>query len=128
MNPTTNTRNLLAANPAGIPIRLNRLLGVLVLPFTLAACAPHSWGPEPGFDAYLNKVQQVCGNQRIGSYQIGWDLLNNNNDAAFLDATSRLYYGKISRQDYASYVAVFANTTADSPGISCVISQLPPQP
>lgn len=106
--------------------RLRHLAGAMLLPLALAACAPHAWGPEPGFDAYLDRVQQACGNMRIGSFMIGWDLINSQNPA-FLDATSRMYYGKISRQDYAGFVASFASTSPDSPGIGCVIGQLPPQ-
>lgn len=93
---------------------------------TLAACAPDAWKPAPGFDGFLNQVQNACYYQRIGLVNVGDMLINPGNMQAgyFIDETSRLYYGKITRDSWTSAVTAFIQGRASDPGVQCVLEQL----
>lgn len=104
----------------------------------LAACAPDAWKPAPGFDGFLTQVQNACYYQRIGMVNVG-DMLNNPGNMQsiyFTDQTSRLYYGRISRDNWTSAVTAFIQGRASDPGVQCVLgeldkaqaSQVPPPP
>jgi hypothetical protein len=98
-----------------------RALVAALLPVALAACAPDAWRPDDPFEAFLDQVQNKCGEMRIGSRSIGGDLLQDP-DPYFLDVTSRYYHRKISGQNYAEALAGSFGTTSDSPGILCVLN------
>ena len=93
---------------------------------TLAACAPDAWKPAPGYDGFLNQVQNACYYQRIGMVNVG-DMLSNPGNMQsvyFMDETSRLYFGKISRENWTSAVTAFIQGRASDPGVQCVLDQL----
>jgi hypothetical protein len=92
----------------------------------LAACAPDAWKPAPGYDGFLTQVQNACYYQRIGLINVG-DMLTNPGSMQstyFIDETSRLYYGKITRDNWTSAVTAFIQGRADDPGVRCVLDQL----
>jgi hypothetical protein len=93
---------------------------------TLAACAPDAWKPSPGFDGFLNQVQNACYYQRIGLINVGDMLTNPGNmqSGYFIDQTSRLYFGKITRDSWTSGVTAFIQGRASDPGVQCVLGQL----
>lgn len=93
----------------------------------VTACAPNAWRPDPRYAAFLDQVQNKCGNERIGSREIGRrnstsDLTQ---DAYFLDLTSRFYHGEIPRDDYANSLAGSYGGAADSVGIRCLLGLIP---
>jgi|PlaIllAssembly_1097288.scaffolds.fasta_scaffold162820_3 hypothetical protein len=91
----------------------------------LVGCAPGAWNEQSPFDQFIYKLQSVCPYARAGQWQMysgGAQLVNN---ATFLDLTSRLYYGKISRSQYASAVAAQTFGREDDPAIQCVFNNLP---
>jgi hypothetical protein len=104
----------------------------------LTACAPDAWKPSPGYDAFLGQVQNACYYQRIGLINVGDMLANpgNSQSGYFIDETSRLYFGKISRENWTSAVTAFIQGRAGDPGVQCVLgeldkaraSQVPPPP
>ena len=96
-------------------------LVVALFPVVLAACAPDAWRPDDPFEAFLDQIQNKCGEMRIGSRSIGSDLLQNP-DPYFLDVTSRYYHREISGQSYAEALAGSFGTTPDAPGILCVLN------
>jgi hypothetical protein len=108
-----------------MPPRTARIAAVAITA-TLAACAPDAWKPAPGFDGFLNQVQNACYYQRIGLINVGDMLTNPGNMQAgyFIDETSRLYYGKITRENWTSAVTAFIQGRASDPGVQCVLSQL----
>ncbi|MCU0804012.1 MAG: hypothetical protein MUF79_02835 [Burkholderiales bacterium] len=104
----------------------NRFRAALVIAAAgLAGCAPGAWNEQSEFDQFIYKLQSVCPYARAGQWQMysgGAQLVNN---ATFLDLTSRLYYGKISRTQYASGVAAQTFGREDDPAIQCVFNNLP---
>ncbi|WP_153145450.1 hypothetical protein [Dechloromonas sp. H13] len=108
-----------------------RVLLALALSLPLAACAPDAWRPDSPYDAFLAQVQNKCWNLDIGGREIN-SLLNDQGDAAtgayFLDLTSRYFNGRISRENYVEALSTSYNTRPDSPGIRCVLEQMPSDP
>jgi hypothetical protein len=92
----------------------------------LAACAPDAWKPAPGYEGFLTQVQNACYYRPIGIVNVGDMLTNPGSMQAtyFIDQTSRLYYGKISRDAWVSGVTAFIQGRADDPGVRCVLDQL----
>lgn len=106
----------------GRTIRIATPLAAVVL----AACAPDAWKPSPGYDAFLNQVQKACYYQRIGLVNVGDMLANPGNmqSSYFIDQTSRLYFGKISRAEWTTGVTAFIQGRAADPGVQCVLTEL----
>ena len=92
----------------------------------VAACAPDAWRPAPGFDAFLDQVQIACRSQRIGLYTVG-DMLGSPGSlqaTKFIDATSRLYFGKVTPDNWTTSVTTVFQGRASDPGVRCVLEQL----
>lgn len=98
----------------------------LLCAVALGACAPDAVQPAPGFDAFLDRVQTVCYYQRIGEVTIGDALVSPGSEWAgyFMDETSRLYFGKISRENWVMAITAFMQGRADDPGVRCVLDLL----
>ena len=109
------------------PVRARLLFGAAVLPLVFAACAPDAWKVNPTYDAFLNKVQQVCGNKSMGEPTVN-DLMNQDSpmySVYFVDLTSRFVLGKISQQDYVSGV-MSVGGGRESEGLKCILAQKTP--
>jgi hypothetical protein len=102
----------------------------LLAPVLLAACAPDAVKPSPGYQGFLTQVQNACYYQRIGVVNVGDILTDPGNMQAtyFIDETSRLYFGKITRDNWTSSVTAFIQGRADDPGVRCVLDQLDKAP
>jgi hypothetical protein len=103
---------------------------------TLAACAPDAWQSykATGFNEYLNTVQKNCQPFWIGSNQMrtidasSWQGQGGGFDQ-WLDATSRLYYNRMTPAQYRESIQALAMTSNDARtnrSIDCTIAQLPP--
>jgi hypothetical protein len=92
----------------------------------IAACAPDAIKPSSGYDAFLNQIQNACYYRPIGIVNVGDMLTNPGNmqSTYFIDQTSRLYFGKISRDAWVSGVTAFIQGRADDPGVRCVLDEL----
>lgn len=112
-------------------MRFPRAYLALALSFPLAACAPDAWRPDSPYEAFLDQVQNKCWNLDIGGREIN-SLLSSQSDAAtgavFLDLTSRYFNGRITRENYVEALAANYNARPDSPGIRCVLDQMPRDP
>lgn len=110
---------------------------VAVLTLALSGCGADGFSRDAviessASDAFLDRVQRNCGTLTLGEESLA-GLLNPNEDDAsfedssdsitFLDATSKLYLGQFSRQDYADFVdsAFMGNNQA---ALSCIYGQL----
>ncbi len=107
-------------------------LPALLLSLTLSGCAPDAWRPDSPYEAFLDQVQKQCWSLDIGPYEIN-TLLNDttngaSNNAYFLDLTSRMFNGQITQSNYAETLATFFTTKPDSPGIRCILAQMPKDP
>jgi hypothetical protein len=102
-----------------------RLLYVLALVTAQSGCAPGAWNDQSGFDAYLDTIEDACP-QRIGQATIS---TLEDNDASFLDTTSKLYYGKIDAAGYRQFITAFhGSSTETQQGIDCIVAHLPKLP
>jgi hypothetical protein len=115
--------------PAMLPPALAAMPRRLVLVLTLAAvqsgCAPGAWNDQSSFDAYLDVIEDACP-QRIGQATIS---TLENNDASFLDTTSRLYYGKIDAAAYRQFITAFHGSSAQTnQAVDCIVAHLPDTP
>lgn len=97
----------------------NALVTVL-LPVVLGACAPDAWRPDSRYEAYLDQMQNKCGELRLGGRSIGDDLLQES-DAYFLDVTSRYYHDEISEKSFVGALSGTYDAAPDSPGILCIL-------
>jgi len=80
---------------------------------------------SPQYDAFLNRLQQACAGQTIGSARVD-NLIEDSETSAggyFTDQTSRLYFGTTSPQDYATGVSAFLNGWPSDPGVKCVLRE-----
>jgi len=99
-----------------------RLVFFLALAASQSGCAPGAWDDQPGYDAFLDTIENECP-QRIGGVVIS---TLENHDASFLDSTSRLFYGKMDAAAYRQFIAAFHDSSAETEqAVSCIIAHLP---
>ena len=107
----------------------SRVSMALALALPLAACAPDAWRPDSPYEAFLNQVQNKCWNLDLGGQEIN-SLLSGGGASSsgdyFIDLTSRMFNGQISVANYVDTLSAFYNTKPDSPGIRCILQQMPP--
>ncbi|XQU75893.1 Lipoprotein [Cupriavidus sp. H18C2] len=121
----------IATDPA-MP-RLPLLLAALTASIGLAACAPDSFRnyEARGLNSYLDKVQDVCANTRLGSQPLGEWLRSGSDDSDsnyvyWLDQTSRLYYNRITVPQYRDAIAAtFGGSKANADALDCIVRNLP---
>jgi hypothetical protein len=102
-----------------------RLVSVSALVVALSGCAPGAWNDQSGYDAFMDTIETACP-QRINGIKIS---TLENNSASFLDINSRLYYGKISADQFREYVTGFYDSSAETnQAIDCIISHVPKTP
>ena len=99
----------------------------------LAGCAPDAVRnyAAVGFNGYLDSLKTACPNLQIGSNDIGlWLQYNSVNDNYnyWLDMTSKLYYNRISPNEYQSSVsAQLGDGSSNARSFDCIIKNLPAQ-
>ena len=110
-------------------MHIPRAFLALSLSLPLAACAPDAWRPDSPYEVFLNQVQNKCRNFDLGGQEI-YGLLSGSGDPSsgdyFIDLTSRMFNGQISVANYVDTLTAFYNTKPDSPGIRCILQQMPP--
>jgi len=114
-------------------MKSNRRIAALAAAALLAACAPDSFKPAPGYDGFLDMVGQVCYPDTIGPTLVReWARGNAVSPGAsegFLDATSKLYYGRMTPFAYRQFITAFTdNGAATNKAIDCIIGHLPAKP
>ena len=95
----------------------------VALSLALAGCAPDTIRPERPYDAFLDRVRNNCGNLPLGALPIVTRLRQQ--DPYFLDLTSRFFNGLVSQQGFVDALESFYNAPPDSPGIRCILQQMP---
>jgi hypothetical protein len=100
---------------------------------TVGACAPDAYrsSQATGFNAYIQKLGQVCHPLQIGDQDITRYILEQatgeQNYIYFLDNTSRLYYNRITPQSYRqALVGFFGAGTYNDQSFNCIFLNLPP--
>ena len=89
----------------------------------VAGCAPDAVRPERPYDAFLDRVQNNCGNLLLGPAFI--TTLLRQQDPYFLDLTSRFFNGRVSEQNFVDALESFYNAPPGSPSIRCILQQMP---
>jgi len=95
-----------------------------------AGCAPDAIKYNASsFDAYVKKLGQVCQPLQIGDKDIG-EMIRLGTAGTpydyFLDATSKLYYNRITPAAYRqSVVSFFGPGTSNDRAFDCIIKNLP---
>ena len=116
-----------------MPSRLLRQTCGLVLGGTLAAMiagcgqnlvAPDSIVEGSGAEAFLDRIDKQCGQLHLGVRTITYILNFSDDDVYFIDVTSKLYYGKISRSVYADDINGNYVTGGNQPALDCIFAQL----
>ena len=95
----------------------------IALSVAVAGCAPDAVRPERPYDAFLDRVQNNCGNLRLGPAFI--TTLLRQQDPYFLDLTSRFFNGLVSEQNFVEALESFYNAPPGSPSIRCIVQQMP---
>ncbi|MEF8727268.1 MAG: hypothetical protein V5B34_03490 [Accumulibacter sp.] len=103
------------------PATFRRSLALLLVAAAATACAPDAWRPDSRFDAFLDQVQDRCGNLDVGGRRIGANLIQGP-DSYFLDLTSRYFHREISRENYADALAGTFSSDPGSAGIRCILA------
>ncbi len=107
------------------PRQRRRYLTEITIALTVgvAGCAPDAILPERPYDAFLDRVQNNCGNLRLGPAFI--NTLLREQDPYFLDLTSRFFNGRVSEQNFVDALESFYNAPPGSPSIGCILQQMP---
>jgi hypothetical protein len=109
------------------------VLAALVVMAT--GCAPDSLNNRQatGFNGYLNTLAASCRPLIIGSSDVGDWLMNRGgssdpNYPYFIDMTSRLYYGTVSKDAYRDGLNGFLGPgTTNAQAFACIFANLPGQ-
>ena len=104
------------------------LLGVIV---SLAGCGARGFAPDalvenPGANAFLTQVGKQCGDLNMGTGTIAW-VLESQDDPYFVDETTKLYFGDVSRAQYEDDLSSFYPVGEGSRAVACIYEQLPKQ-
>lgn len=87
--------------------------------------APGAWNDQPDFNAFLDRIAKDC--QTIRGVSIA--NLENAQDPSFLDATSKLYCGKMDAASYRQFITSFSADSPDSyQAVDCIVAHLPSTP
>ena len=90
--------------------------------------APDALVKDAGAQAYLDRISQECGKLTVGGHWIS-KLVDDANSVPqggyFLDVTSKLYFGRITPEQYATQLNAFFPMGNNTAGIDCVVSKLP---
>jgi len=100
-------------------------IAALAMATLIGGCAPDAWKPAPGYDSFLDLISRQCYPDTIGGVLVR-ELASGQVSAGFLDATSRLYFGKMDARAYRQFVVAFSdNGAATNKAIDCILQHLP---
>ncbi len=98
----------------------------------LVACAPDAVRNRQAtdFNAYLDSLKTACPNMIVGTNNISEWLRTSgsrgDDDYVYwLDQTSRLYYQRISAQQYRDSISAALGGRSDSSALDCIVRHLP---
>lgn len=103
---------------------------VLLAVAALAACAPDAIRRDPEFEQWIREMRTACERERIGTTTVGRLLQSpaSTEGGNFLNASSRLYAGRITADEWAQLIIPFTRGSRNDPGIACVLERVPKQP
>ncbi len=103
-------------------------LGLVSLAINFAGCGARGFAPDalvedPGASAFLSQVRTACGNLNVGTATVAY-LIQSQDDVYFVDETSKLYFGDVSRAQYADDISGFYPIGNSSKAVECIVQQL----
>jgi hypothetical protein len=105
---------------------------ILLVTALLAGCGTGLMALDPlvedaGADAFLDRVAKQCTGKTIGRASLG-TLIDDSQDvdqgAYFVDLTTKLYFGKVTREDYKNSINAFFPTGDNQAGLECIFANL----
>jgi hypothetical protein len=107
--------------------RASILLTTLLL--ILAGCGGDVMAPDPivenpNAEAFLDQVQKECGHLDLGSQPIGFLLSSSSDDTYFVDETTKLFAGRVSREAYSDDINSFYPAGKNEKALDCIFGQL----
>ena len=79
---------------------------------------------DPAANAFLTQVGKQCGNLNVGTGTINW-LLQSQDDIYFVDLTTKLFLGDMTRAKYKDDINSFYPVGESSRAVECIFGQLP---
>jgi hypothetical protein len=106
-----------------------RGLVLLGLTLCLAGCGANGFAPDalvenPGANAFLTQVGKACGDLNMGTATVA-ELIQSQDDVYFVDETTKLWFGDVSRAQYADDMSGFYPVGDSSRAVTCIVRQLP---
>ncbi len=91
----------------------------------LAGCAPDAWVSKAPYDQFLSQLSEACYYDPIGTDIVGNLAGPGGTDDAnyFTDETSRLFFGKITRQNWIESMTGQLDANVNDRGIQCVLAE-----
>jgi hypothetical protein len=77
-----------------------------------------------GADAFLDRVRDNCGTLFIGNDRVRGLLEVGGDNAYFIDETSKLYFGKVGKDGYASDINGLYPMGDNKAALDCIFQQL----
>jgi hypothetical protein len=104
-------------------------LGALVGALALAGCGGNAalsdrLVEDKGAEAFLDRIEQNCGTLSVGNQQLKYLLEVNSDDTYFVDETSKLYFGRVGKDAYATDIDAFYPGGTNQPALDCIFAQL----
>jgi len=81
---------------------------------------------DPGAEAFLDSIQKNCGSLSVGAQELKYLLSMSSSDTYFIDETSKLYFGRVGKDAYATDINAFYPVGNNQPALDCIFSQLEP--
>jgi hypothetical protein len=79
---------------------------------------------DKGAEAFLDQIEQNCGTLSVGNQQLKYLLSVNSDDTYFVDESSKLYFGRVDKDAYATDIEAFYPGGRNQPALDCIFAQL----
>ena len=105
-------------------------LGVLAGTMALAGCGGRNaalsdrFVEDKGAEAFLDQIEQNCGTLSVGNQQLKYLLSVNSDDTYFIDESSKLYFGRVEKDAYATDIAALYPGGGNKPALDCIFGEL----
>jgi len=106
-----------------------RPLGALFGTLVLAGCGVNPVLSDrlvenKGAEAFLDRIQQSCGTLTVGHQQLSYLLGESSDDTYFVDESSKLYFGRVDKENYSTDINAFYPGGTNQPTLDCIFAQL----
>lgn len=101
----------------------------LSLAAALAACAQDPAVSDrlvenKGAEGFLDRIEKNCGTLSLGHQQLKYLLDESSDDTYFIDESSKLYFGRVDKQTYATDLEAFYPGGVSQSVLECIYAQL----